>query len=165
MSLQCGAPEPLAQIHRLDEFDCGDAIFDEWIKRRAMAKQLGGASRTLVVADRQHRVLGYYEMAAGAVLHQAAAGARHNDMADAVPVMVLSRLAVDRRAQGQGLGASLLQDAVARAMALSQEANVRVVLARAFNDSAKRFYEHFGFQVSPLHPMTLMLRLNSLKGK
>jgi hypothetical protein len=28
---------------------------------------------------------------------------------------------------------------------------------------AKQFYAHYGFQVSPQHPMTLMLRLNSVK--
>jgi hypothetical protein len=33
----------------------------------------------------------------------------------------------------------------------------------AINDRAKQFYEHFGFQVSPTHPMTLMLRLNIVK--
>ena len=28
---------------------------------------------------------------------------------------------------------------------------------------AKAFYEHYGFQASPLHPMTLMLRLHTVK--
>jgi len=108
-------------------------------------------------------VLAYYTMAAGAVAHRIAANSARPDMADAAPVLVVARLAVDRRVQGQALGAALLQDAVSRAVAVSDDAGVRAVLVRALNDSAKRFYEHFGFQVSPLHPMTLMVRLNSLK--
>jgi GNAT superfamily N-acetyltransferase len=84
-------------------------------------------------------------------------------MPDPVPVMVLARLAVDRRAQGIKLGASLLQDAVNRAVVVSHNAGVRALLVHAINDRAKAFYEHYGFQSSPLHPMTLMLRLNTAK--
>jgi ribosomal protein S18 acetylase RimI-like enzyme len=77
--------------------------------------------------------------------------------------MVLARLAVDRHAQGIKLGASLLQDAVKRAIAVSQNAGVRALLVHALNDQAKKFYEHYGFQESPQHPMTLMLRLTTVK--
>ena len=80
-------------------------------------------------------------------------------MPDPVPVMVLARLAVHQHAQGIKLGAALLQDAVARARAVAQNAGVRAVLVHALNDHAKQFYVHYGFQSSPIHPMTLMLRL------
>jgi hypothetical protein len=46
---------------------------------------------------------------------------------------------------------------------VSQHAGVRALLAHALHDRAKKFYEHFGFQSSPLHPMKLMLRLNTGK--
>jgi hypothetical protein len=61
------------------------------------------------------------------------------------------------------LGASLLQDAVGRAVSVSQNAGVRALLVHALHDRAKQFYEHYGFQESPQHPMTLMLRLNTVK--
>ena len=163
MSLQLSAPQPLAATHVLDEFACGEASLDEWLKRRARTNQLSGASRTFVVADRDGRVHGYYAMAAGAVAHQAATGAVRRNMPDPVPVMVLARLAVDHRAQGIQLGGALLQDAVNRAVAVSQNAGVRALLVHALHDRAKAFYEHYGFQASPLHPMTLMLRLNTVK--
>lgn len=83
-------------------------------------------------------------------------------MPGSVPVMVLARPAVDHRAQGLPLGASLLQDAVGRAHAVSQHAGVRALLVHALNDRARQFCEHHGCQVSPAHPMTLMLRLSSL---
>ena len=84
-------------------------------------------------------------------------------MPDPVPVLVLARLAVDRRIQGQRLGVSLLQDALSRAVAVSHNARVRALLVHALHEGAKRFYEHYGFQASPTHPMTLMLRLTGLK--
>ncbi|HAF55736.1 MAG TPA: GNAT family N-acetyltransferase [Thauera sp.] len=163
MTLQLSAPQPLAASHILDEFACGEASLDEWLRRRARTNQLSGASRTFVVAGQDGRVYGYYAMAAGAVSHQAATSSVRRNMPDPVPVMVLARLAIDRRAQGVKLGASLLQDAVNRAVAVSQHAGVRALLVHALDARAKQFYEHYGFQESPQHPMTLMLRLNSVK--
>ena len=163
MSLQISAPEPLSSVHRLDEFECGERVLDEWLKRRAQANQLSGGSRTFVVADQDNRVCGYYAMAAGAVAHQMATSSVRRNMPDPVPVMVLARLAVDQRAQGMHLGASLLQDAVNRTVAVSLNAGVRALLVHALHDRAKQFYEHYGFQASPVHPMTLMLRISSVK--
>ena len=163
MSLLLGPPEPLLTTHLLDGFDCGEAVLDDWLRRRALANQLSGASRTFVVAADGGRVVGYYAMAAGAVSHQMATSPVRRNMPDPVPVMVLGRLAVDHRAHGMELGAALLQDAVNRAVAVSQNAGVRALLVHALHDRAKQFYEHYGFQASSLHPMTLMLRLNTVK--
>lgn len=163
MSLQLSAPEPLSASHRLDQFECGESVLDEWLKRRAMANQLSGADRTFVVADQDSRICGYYAMAAGVVSHPMATSSVRRNMPDPIPVMVLARLAVDHRTQGMHLGASLLQDAVNRALAVSHNAGVRALLVHALHDRAKQFYTHYGFQVSPAHPMTLMLRLNSVK--
>ena len=161
--MNLSAPQPLAATHLLDGFECGEAALDDWLKRRAMANQLSGASRTFVVADQDGRVYGYYAMAAGAVSHQTATRSVRQNMPDPVPVMVLARLAVDRRVQGIKLGASLLQDAVNRAVVVSQNTGVRALLVHAIHDRAKQFYEHYGFQPSPMQPMTLMLRLNTGK--
>lgn len=161
MNWHLSAPQPLAATHLLDEFGCGEASLDEWLRRRALANQLSGASRTFVVTDQGGCVYGYYAMAAGAVSHQMATGGVRRNMPDPIPVMVLARLAVDRRAQGIKLGAALLQDAVKRAMAVSQNVGVRALLVHALHDRARQFYEHYGFQVSPQHPMTLMLRLDT----
>lgn len=152
-------PEPFAQHHELGGFSCGEPVLDDWLRRRALANQIGGASRTFVAADDRHVVMGYYALSAGAVAHQAATRSVRHNMPDPVPVMVLARLAVDTRAQGIKLGAALLRDAVARAVAVSENAGVRALLVHALNDRARRFYEHYGFQASPAHPMTLMLRL------
>jgi GNAT superfamily N-acetyltransferase len=163
MSLQLSAPLPLVATHILDDFACGEASLGEWLKRRALANQLSGASRTFVVTDQDGRVYGYYAMAAGAVSHQAATSSVRRNMPDPVPVMVLARLAIDHRAQGIELGAALLQDAVNRAVAVSQNVGVRALLVQTLHDRAKQFYAHYGFQESPQHPMTLMLRLNTVK--
>jgi GNAT superfamily N-acetyltransferase len=163
MKLEISAPQPLTSDHLFDKFNCGEPVLDEWLKRRAMSNQLSGASRTFVVLDQDSLVCGYYAMSAGAVAHQMATSSVRRNMPDPVPVMVLARLAVDLRAQGIKLGASLLQDAVNRAVMVAENAGVRALLVHALNDKAKEFYEHYGFQSSSLNTMTLMLRLNSGK--
>lgn len=163
MSLELTAPQPLITAHRLDEFSCGEPVLDDWLRRRAIANQARGASRTFVVADQDGRVYGYYAMAAGAVSQQMATGGVRRNMPEPIPVMVLARLAVDHRAQGIKLGGALLQDAVNRALVVSQNTGVRALLVHALHDRAKSFYEHYGFDTSPADPMTLMLRLSSAK--
>ena len=163
MSVRFIAPQPLAVVHRTDLFDCGEPSLDEWLRRRALANQSSGASRTFVVLDADRNVCADYSLAAGAVSHSGATGAVRRNMPDPIPVMVLARLAVDRRAQGMDLGGALLKDAVSRVVAISKEAGVRALLVHALNDRARQFYEHYGFQASPVHPMTLMLRLSMIK--
>lgn len=161
VSLQPRAPEPLTDRHIVDGFACGQPVLDDWIRKRALANQSSGATRTFVVADPAWRVLGYYALAAGAVARRDATATVRRNMPDPLPVLVLARLAVDRGSQGRSLGAALLQDAVHRTAAVSGDAGVRALLVHALDDRARQYYEYFGFQPSPIHPMTLMLRLRA----
>lgn len=137
------------------------ALLDEWLAWRALANRVSGASPTFVVADQDGRVSGYYAIAAGAVAHRLATSGVRRNMPSPVPVILLARLAVDKRAQGIKLGPALLRDAVNRALVVSQNAGVRALLVHALHDRARLFYEHFGFRASPQHPLTLMLRLSA----
>jgi GNAT superfamily N-acetyltransferase len=159
MTIRVGSPQPLSDQHDSSGFECGEPVLDDWLRRRALANQSSGASRTFVVVDDHQTVLGYYALAAGAVAQQHATGAVRRNMPDPIPVIVLARLAIDRRAQGRQLGGALLKDAVMRALAVSENAGVRALLVHALSDAAKAFYEHYGFVASPVHPLTLMLRL------
>ena len=155
------APTALTTEHRVDSFDCGEPVLNEWLRRRALANQLSGASRTFVVVDDQRAVAGYYALAAGAVTHQEATRTVRRNMPDPVPVMVLARLAVDLKSQGSKLGGALLKDALERSILVAQNTGVRALLVHALNERARAFYEHYGFKLSPAHPMVLMLRVNS----
>jgi GNAT superfamily N-acetyltransferase len=158
--MNLSTPVSITQDHHFNSFSCGESLLDEWLKRRALANNFSGASRTFVVVDGDQQVMGYYALAAGAVTHQESPRAIRQNMPDPVPVMVLARLAVDVRAQGIKLGAALLRDAVQRCVLVSQNAGVRAMLVHALNDQARQFYEYYGFKATPSHPMTLMLRMN-----
>jgi GNAT superfamily N-acetyltransferase len=152
------APAPLAAEHELEEFSSGTPPLDDWLKRRAWQNEASGASRTYVVAEGR-RVVGYYSLAAGSVLHEAATGRVRRNMPDPVPVALLGRLAIDQGWQGRGLGAALLRDAVLRVVGAAETIGVRALLVHAISDEAKAFYERWGFRASAIEPMTLMITI------
>lgn len=130
----------------------------DWLKRRAHANQISGASRTYVVAEAQ-RVVAYYCLASGALALNDAPGALKRNMPDPIPMAVLGRLGVDLSWQGRGLGVALLRDAVERTQAASAILGIRGLLVHALSDEAKAFYEPYGFVASPVRPMTLVMSL------
>jgi GNAT superfamily N-acetyltransferase len=155
---EIGAPEKLSPEHDLSAFDCGEMVLDEWLRRRASQNEAAGASRTYVVCAGK-RVVGYYSLAVGAAAHEQVPGRIKRNMPDPVPVMILGRLAVDKVFQGRGTGTGLLKDAVLRTMQAAEIAGIRALLVHAISDAAKRFYEVYGFIVSPIDPMTVMITL------
>jgi GNAT superfamily N-acetyltransferase len=77
--------------------------------------------------------------------------------------MLLARLAVDKTVQGRGIGAFLLKDAMSRALAVSEQAGMRLMLVHAVNDDARSFYEYFGFEQSPSDGMNLQLLTKDIR--
>jgi GNAT superfamily N-acetyltransferase len=151
-----GPPEKLSADHDLSAFDSGEPVLDDWLRRRARQNEESGASRTYVVCVGK-RVGGYYTLAVGAIAHAEAPGRIRRNMPDPVPAMVLGRLAVDKAHQGQGIGTGLLRDAVQRTMQAADIAGIRTVLVHAISETARRFYERYGFVASPVDPMTVMI--------
>jgi GNAT superfamily N-acetyltransferase len=156
------APVLLHAQHQTEQFSCGVASLDAWLKRRALKNQIQGASRTYV-ACQGDRVLAYYAIASGAVTCNEATGRLRRNMPDPIPVVVLGRLGVDSSLHGQGLGRSLVRDAALRILQAADVIGIRGMTVQALSDDARVFYEHMGFEPSPLDPNLLMITLADLK--
>lgn len=161
--LRLSPPALLDETHELDLFRSGDETLDLWLRKRARANQVSGASRTYVVAD-ERRVVGYYCLSSGALDLVEAPGPVRRNMPDPIPMAILGRLAVDLDWQGKGLGAALLQDAVLRTGQAAEIMGIRGVLVHAISDEARLFYEHYGFVGSSHNPMILVLSLKRRRG-
>ncbi len=161
MTLAINAPQPLSEAHDTSGFDCGEAVLNHWLQRKALTNHLSGASRVFVVTQKnsQQKVLGCYALSAGAVAHAEASGTIRRNMPDPIPVMVLGRLAVDLSGHGHGLGSALLKDAILRTLHVAENVGIRALLVHALDDKARAFYLRYGFVDSPVSPLTLMLRL------
>ena len=132
------APHPITAADDLSQFDCGVPVLNDWLRERAL-KNESRFSRTYVVCDGA-RVAGYYCLSAGAVQREAAPGKLRRNAPDSVPVSIIGRLAVDREYGGQGLGASLLADALRRIAGAAQSIGIAAVLVQAKDEAARAWY-------------------------
>lgn len=158
-------PEPLDSGHRINGFDCGVGSLNIWLVKHARAAVGAGSARTYVmVDDEQGRVVGYHALSVASIEHsEATERARKGMPGHQIPAILLARLAVDRSVQGKGLGAFLLKDAMSRALAVTEQAGIRLILVHAVNDEARAFYEHFGFEASPTDATNLQLLVKDIR--
>ena len=155
-------PELLADHHNIAGFRSGEASLDDWLKRRARANQVSGASRTYVLCE-EKRVIGYYALASGVVTVESAPGRFRRNMPNPIPVAVLGRLAVDHDWHGRGLGRALFRDAARRIAHAADAIGIRGIVVHAISEEAKKFYLALGFDASPSEPMTLMVTLSDIR--
>ncbi len=156
-------PVLLTKSHDRSAFDCGVPALNEYLKQYALQNQRKNAARTYV-ATRGNRVVGYYTLAYGSVACDEAPPSVKAGLARfPIPVILLARLAVDLTEKGQGLGAGLLKDALLRTLQAAEIAGLRAMLVHAKDDSAKAFYEKFGFEPSPIDAYHLLLKLSDIK--
>ena len=156
--------ETISESHDVGRFDCGThESLNDWLKRFALVNQKNESARTYVV-HRNGSVVGYYSISAGSVAQEEAPTRVAKGLArHPIPVILLARLAVDKDEKGTGLGKALLKDALLRIAHAADIVGARAVLVHAIDDQARRFYEHFGFEASPVHEMQLMLLMKDLR--
>lgn len=82
------ALRPLADRHQLGAFNSGVPTLDDWLRRRARANQVSGASRSFVVCAADV-VVGYYALASGAASAAVAPSRFRRNMPEPIPVAVL----------------------------------------------------------------------------
>jgi hypothetical protein len=162
MSLPIAAPVPLTAAHDAAGFECGEPILDEWLRRRALASE-GRHARTYV-ACAGDAIAGFHALAAGAVERGGVPGRLRRNAPEAIPVVVIARLAVDRRHAGRGLGADLLLDALRRIAGAAETIGVGAVLVQAKSDRARDWYLRLAeFAEFPAGSRTLFLPIATLR--
>lgn len=155
-------PEPLRGKHDLGSFSCGEESLDSWLHRYSRHAEAAGSARVFVTTDGTH-VIGYYALAVGQVEAKdgTARLAKGQPRGKPVPVVILARLAVDRRHQEKGVGRSLLQDALSRSFEAAQAVGIRALLVHAYEE-ARELYLRFGFEPSPTDPLHLILLMKDV---
>ncbi len=159
--------ERLSPSHNRTAFCCGKPALDEFLRRFATQYDKRDLGRTYVaVLPGQTDVQGYYTLATGSVAFASFPEEvscklpRHP-----LPVAHLGRLAVDRNAQGKGLGEQLLLDAARRCFQSAEQIGIYAIEVHALDEEARRFYLKYGFTPladDPLHlylPMKIVRKL------
>jgi len=154
------APTPLSKDHDLSKFSCGIPPLDDWLKHRAL-KAEGLTARTYVVCVGR-QVVAYYSLATGSIVRDKLPKRMQRNTPDTIPVLILTRLAVDSRCRGQGIGKGLLKEAMLRTLQVSEIVGVRALLIHAKDEKAANFYKKYGFIESPIGSQTFILPVETL---
>ena len=160
------AAEPLAPDHETADLDCGSDAQTAWLRQHALQAQRGDTCRVYVVCrSGERRVVGYYALAAGSVAREHAPARALKGMGRyPVPVVVLTRLGIDRSEQRMGLGRALLKDALLRIAGAADTIGIRALLIHCESDAAKAFYLQIAaFDESPTDPLHLFLLMKDLR--
>ena len=116
MSVRYRPPALLEPDHELDAFECRSEEQTEWLRRHARQSSSTAATRVLVVTPSDSpEVVAYYAWCMASVaLADAPERLRKGAGRYPQPVALLARLGVALEHEGNGLGAGLLQDVIAR---------------------------------------------------
>ncbi len=167
MTARYSPPEPLAGHHEIATFHCQSGEQTEWLRQHAIQSAAAGTTKVFVVTERERqRVVAFYGWCM-AQLAVASAPTRLRKGAGRYPqpVALLARLGVDAAHEGRGLGAALLQDALARLVELSEDIGCRGLLVHAESDEARDFYLHLvpEFEPSPTDYLHLVLLMKDIR--
>lgn len=155
------APTLITEKHDASLFSCEHESLSAWLKEKGLKNSLSGSSKTYVVCTEDGlSVIGYYALAAGAIINPAEApGKIRRNSPTPIPVIVLGRLAVHSQYEGKGIGKGLLKEAILRSKEAANLVGAKAILCHAIDEKAKAFYLKHGFVESPIQPLTVMLSL------
>lgn len=160
-------PEPLHDRHELADFECRSVEQTDWLRRYARQSGASGTTRVFVVTELENDLVVAYYAWCMAQITVAAAPQRLRKGAGRYPqpVALLARLGVDRRHEGKGLGAALLQDVFRRLAGLSADIGCRGLLVHAESEEARKFYLHLvpEFEPSPTDDLHLVLLMKDIR--
>lgn len=155
--------EKLDGSHVIEHFDCGVLELNNFLVRHALANQKANSAATYVGCEGK-KVIGYYSLAVGSVIHGSAPSRVTRGLAKhPVPVMLLARLAVNLLQQFQGVGKGLLKNALLRTVQAADIAGIRALLVHAKDENAKLWYKSFDFEESPSDPLHLFLLTKDIR--
>lgn len=154
--------EPLAD-HDVAAFTCGIPELDTWLQAHATTAR-GQGTRTYVAVEGDGRVVGFFAVAPHLVSRGDVPPAIGRGAPQAVPAVLLAKLAVAEDRQGQGLGAELLLTALRLVLAAARVAGGRLVVVDAIDDGAARFYQHHDFRPVPQRDDRLVIKLSTVAG-
>jgi GNAT superfamily N-acetyltransferase len=138
----------LEETDELENFDCGDEPLNNYLKRHAWSNQQKisiGVTYVAVDESAPRIVLGYFTLATSSVPRDRlprkyVRGLPPYDL----PLILLARLAVDKRFSGKGLGHALISEALKITLRVADEVGCRCIITDAYPDKAG-WYARYGF--------------------
>lgn len=155
----------LSREHDRAGFDCGVPELNAYLKATARQHCDKGISRTFVLTDQgSTAIMGFFSLTLCEVIaNKLPAGYAKKYPDHGLPAVRLARLAVSLKHQGKKYGELLLAEAIHRTLLIADQAGVIGLFVDAKNDTARTFYERYGFAALPQQPLRLFLPIATLR--
>ncbi|MGZ9892540.1 GNAT family N-acetyltransferase [Bordetella bronchiseptica] len=153
------------KAHDRTAFSCGSPELDRYLREHASQDIKRDIARVFVaVRPATTTVCGYYSLSVTSFQRDELPAEQARKLPRyPVPAVLLGRLAVDRDAQGSGLGEFLLMDAMHRTLLATQVMAVYAMVVDAKDASAAKFYRKYGFIAFPNNAQRLFLPMETIR--
>ena len=144
--------ENLNKRHNKSSFHCGNPLLDNYIKRQAnqdIPRDLSACS--VLIESSEDTVIGYYTLSANSISrdnYQTISPKLPPGYKD-LPTILLGRLAIDNKYQGNGYGELILMDALNKCVDISAKLGILAVVVDPKDVEAQSFYKKYGFILLP----------------
>jgi ribosomal protein S18 acetylase RimI-like enzyme len=159
------AIEPLGEKHSRAAFSCGVEALDSYLHKQAGQDARKRAAVPFVATADGQTIAGYYTLSQYAI----ALDAIPEEVAKRLPkypmvsATLLGRLAVSVEFRGQGVGETLLMDALHRSLDSSKQVASAGVIVDVKDESVTAFYRKYGFVELPKIENRLFLPMGTVE--
>jgi GNAT superfamily N-acetyltransferase len=141
--------EPLNSTHKKSDFSCGKELLDIYLHRQANQDIKRKLAVCFVIKEIETELIkGYYTLSNGSIDQSDIPFEIQKKLPSSytsIPTILLRRLAIDQRFQGQGIGKLLLIDALKRCHLISKSIGSFAVIVDPLDQEAGLFYKKYGF--------------------
>lgn len=146
--------ELLSKHHNKKAFDCGNDEINQYLWQFASQHHKKGVAKVHILAN-DLDIVGFYTLSSLSIEPNI------KGYPKTVPAIIIGRMGIDKKYQGQGLSNTLLWHALKHIKQVSKTVGVIFVVIDAKNESLATYYQKFGF--IPTHnPLRLILNVDGI---
>ena len=145
--MKLNPPRKLENTDVLTDFDCGNHSLNYWFKRRALQNNIAGGTQTSVITNEENRITAFFSLVMGEVFIEKAHEHLRKDLdIYPIPIIKITRMAVDLDFQGLGIGKGMIKHVMKKAVEVSESIGCKAIVVDPIDDKARQFYEFMQFQ-------------------
>lgn len=140
-------PRKLESSDDLNSFDCGSNSLNHWLKKWALQNNTSGGTQTSVVTNSRGEVVAFFSLVMGEVqLAKANSKLKKNSSHYPIPILKITRMAVEKNYQKSGLGQAMVKFIMQKSIEISQTIGCKAIIVDPIDDSARSFYLRMQFK-------------------
>lgn len=142
----------LDPLHKKEGFNCENELLTTYFRNQANQDVKRQLSRCFVMIDDENEVKGYYTISSSSINRELIPETIKSKLPKSytdIPVILVGRLARDKKFKGEGIGESLLLDAFKRCYDVTLNLGCMAVIVDPIDGKAKDFYSKYGFIFLP----------------